>query len=990
MSASIRSLRNGISPVIGASRDDLRVGDAVTVESVGVHTTYSWSLAYRPPGSAATFSGSAANPSPGTFTVDEEGPYLVRLVVDTGLPTESEQFVRLRFLTVFGDLQLVAAGESYGGSVNVPVDAVPTGWADEQNHNLRTILNFVASVSASGRILYVDANTGTEGYGDYPTIQGALDLANATASPSAPWIVAVRPGTYTENLTLRANVHVVGWPGIGSSGNTNPVLIRGTHTLNLANVADVTVLSGIHLSAHVASTSPGVSKSGPGHLVVSDCRVTVDVATPTQGPALRTAAGSLTVDRSVVTVTAGNPVTCVALDHGGGAAVVHDSDLRGPSGILVPPTAAVGTTLSVRYSRIEAFGGAGAYGVSTDATDTLIEYSRVSATSGAAVTVHPGAGAYAGAMGLTLRWSTVAGTVSFDATGVVGAATLDTCAVVHGGFVLPGALPTVTASARADSIAYDNSVSGLTATDAQAAIDELVVQLAPFTAGYTLEQAYNGGGPGSGRTIVADSGAVQILDAAFPSDPVPAGNTSGNLEVVGRVSVGALTRPEIDVDPNPYGAGPQISLGWTVVPNNSPTGVGTAVVIARSTEAPLYRNYDLRLGTQPATGGGKVGDVVVRAGDGTQGGGTTPDAGDVYVIAGSGLNGPAQSGTVYIVPGVDVGGAADAVYLVDPRTATPATVTAAGACADPVGVTGTIMFATDLGAVTASILATDTRAVAVAKLDALVGVAAVEVAGVITVSSRTTGPSARVYFLSATAGIDAALGTFDGQPMSAGLYVDLVGIQATDTNEITIGAAGVTGPMVYNADTGKLTVPGLIDPTGLVLTEQASNPAPVSTGTGTFWVRDDIPTVPMFTDDAGTDWQVSIASGTSPGVPSGSPLAYHLNLPDSPNDTVEYRGWVPYGAVLRSVRAYMGTINNQGNYTLDVVNGATGNSCLLGGTPFDMNGLVADTVTSVALKVSGDPDLVFSAAGRWTVYLVSDDIAFNGQDIYIELVFGVI
>jgi len=130
--------------------------------------------------------------------------------------------------------------------------------------------------------------------------------------------------------------------------------------------------------------------------------------------------------------------------------------------------------------------------------------------------------------------------------------------------------------------------------------------------------------------------------------------------------------------------------------------------------------------------------------------------------------------------------------------------------------------------------------------------------------------------------------------------------------------------------------------------------------------------------------------GGGAGVPVGSPLVYHLNLPDNPNDTLEYRGWVPYGSVLVSVYAYMGTVNNQGSYTLDVVNTATGNSCLSGGTPFDMNGLVADTVTAVPTKAAGDADLAFAAQGRWTILLVSDDIAMNGQDIYIELTFGVV
>jgi len=81
--AVIRSLRNGITPIVGASRDDLVLGDVVTVESVNTGSAYAWSIAYKPPGSAAVFSSTgtetAITQNPGTFTVDTEGPYLLRL-----------------------------------------------------------------------------------------------------------------------------------------------------------------------------------------------------------------------------------------------------------------------------------------------------------------------------------------------------------------------------------------------------------------------------------------------------------------------------------------------------------------------------------------------------------------------------------------------------------------------------------------------------------------------------------------------------------------------------------------------------------------------------------------------------------------------------------------------------------------------------------------------------------------------------------------------
>jgi hypothetical protein len=60
---------------------------------------------------------------------------------------------------------------------------------------------------------------------------------------------------------------------------------------------------------------------------------------------------------------------------------------------------------------------------------------------------------------------------------------------------------------------------------------------------------------------------------------------------------------------------------------------------------------------------------------------------------------------------------------------------------------------------------------------------------------------------------------------------------------------------------GKLTVTGLIDPTGLVVDEQATVPggAP-GAAKGTFWIKDDSPNRPYFTDDAGTDHDLLSAS----------------------------------------------------------------------------------------------------------------------------------
>jgi len=73
------------------------------------------------------------------------------------------------------------------------------------------------------------------------------------------------------------------------------------------------------------------------------------------------------------------------------------------------------------------------------------------------------------------------------------------------------------------------------------------------------------------------------------------------------------------------------------------------------------------------------------------------------------------------------------------------------------------------------------------------------------------------------------------------------------TNVVTLIPAGASTETNDLRVDGKLTVTGLIDPTGVVLDEQAAAPAPPVAGKGTVWVRDDTPNEFVFTDDAGVD-----------------------------------------------------------------------------------------------------------------------------------------
>ena len=165
MAAQIRSSIPAKPTVDNASRGDLAVGDVVTLVAVppALGTTWAWTLAFVPEGSTAVLTppANATTSGPLTFTADLVGPYLVRLVVDAGLPTESTQYVRLRAPTASLGLKLVAAGERRDSTGTVPVDVDIEGWANEQNENLLAIeAALVAGLAPLASVLTIGNTTG--------------------------------------------------------------------------------------------------------------------------------------------------------------------------------------------------------------------------------------------------------------------------------------------------------------------------------------------------------------------------------------------------------------------------------------------------------------------------------------------------------------------------------------------------------------------------------------------------------------------------------------------------------------------------------------------------------------------------------------------------------------------------------------------------------------------------------------------------------------
>src|SRR5258708_719355 len=100
----------------------------------------------------------------------------------------------------------------------------------------------------------------TAGQGNYTAIAAAI-----TAAASGTTIF-IKPGTYTENLTLKANVDLAAWPGDSADGN---VTIVGKLTLTVATTVNI---SSIRLQTN-GDFVLVVSGSADSRINLNDCDI---------------------------------------------------------------------------------------------------------------------------------------------------------------------------------------------------------------------------------------------------------------------------------------------------------------------------------------------------------------------------------------------------------------------------------------------------------------------------------------------------------------------------------------------------------------------------------------------------------------------------------------------------------------------------------------------------------------------------------------------
>lgn len=354
-------------PLTSQSREDIVRGNQIVLESVDAATTYAWTISFKPEStgggvdptkgtdSSATFlAPEGSTSSTAKFNFDYEGAYLIRLVVDAGLPSESTQYIRARVLTAFAGLRLVAAGERRDGNGPIPVDADAEGWSNDQNRNLQRLALLTRRTLTSGRVLFVDANRGRDNFasqndptnlidfpgtvasdltntglqtpatsfGDFSAISDAIAYAMDYAArgepaPSFvnPYFVMVQPGVYVENLILQSHVHIIGLgaklnpkslPTFNALGDVTtastlnvqvtPTNAGGlTHTYNPgANPTTAALLlENIILNNSEDTTTAVLSHQG-GLLCLKDVAIYQHGADASQGPALESVASTLT------------------------------------------------------------------------------------------------------------------------------------------------------------------------------------------------------------------------------------------------------------------------------------------------------------------------------------------------------------------------------------------------------------------------------------------------------------------------------------------------------------------------------------------------------------------------------------------------------------------------------------------------------------------------------------------------------------------------
>jgi hypothetical protein len=624
--------KNSVAQTSNTSLENLVSGDVIVCEIVQAFFSYKWTLAFKPDGSSASLP--LDDESSCTFTVDIPGAYILRAVIDPGLPDESVKFLRFRIPTEFGDLRLVGAGERYDDTGIVPTDAnAESGWASTQNKNIQRVLSLVQKISHTGRVLYVDANRGfgdenqaqndrtntyalpggadtvpVVGFGDFSSIQVAIDYAVSELSPSGsnPVWIKVRSGVYDEELIFAPHVHLIADFQINTDDIQSPVLVKTTgpgeitHLFPGASLSEFLIIKGITFEYSGGLTDPLFRQDGG--IVVFDQSIILQKS-PGIGAAIQITEGELyVVNNSMVykaTSETTNGYPAILSEGESSVYIWNDVTVSGPSGLWVNLDAEdVPTSVQILDSQVlsnetEDTG----YCIYGPVSDLVLRGSVLSTVSpSTCINITPLSGQLTSALDLSITNCDIAGDIVFDTASTTIAAASNTVSLGRSQYrtlVFPSDNPTVSATTLATTIHYDSDYTDpkglvppidplkqLPVDNVQEAIDRLVrailpESVAPFN---TLQSGYDGIlgfdpvtglpqiGTGAGRKIVTNSGAVQIeAESRLTADDPTNADRDGGLQVNEMLELGAFQTDTVGGDilvwAKPFGGGPALHFG---------------------------------------------------------------------------------------------------------------------------------------------------------------------------------------------------------------------------------------------------------------------------------------------------------------------------------------------------------------------------------------------------------------------------------------------
>jgi len=778
-----------------------------------------------------------------------------------------------------------------------------------------------------------------------------------------------------------------------------------THEISTPTNADQVIIKGVLFENKKVTTNAVVRKTGMGRAYVLDSRIVQMSNDPADGPCLAVDNGEFFGEDLYLQNLNSEPTaeTFQVNPSPPNTANANFENCRMVGASVGTINANLASNVRVNFLRCamqSASVSPMAHGVITNGLQTFFNYSEGFVSNGTPdfIQANPtSVGVAGGGLTVGIYYSRLGPLnpplgarqgVSFDTTNIAGDVIFENGASEYSAVTLVGPNPLIQrATTNARSLFYDNTLSGLVAENVQDAIDEI----ASAVVNPTLDSAYDGG-----RIIDVDADAVELRGPGLITDPPPLNpqNGDGTLRVYQQIEVGAIPDTEILVASNNFGNGPSVEMGRLVQNDDSAFG-SSAHLIASSSGTPDFFNYNLRLVAASAAGNDLVGsttmgNVVIEAGSALCGSGVNaPTGGSLYLLAGSieeNLGG--DPGNLFLAPGFTGAGLTGVVNLVNPAAATPATLTGAANFVDAAATpAGTLTFATSSGRVDVTFSGGENFAAIQSLLSTGTGFQATwaGAGNPIVLTTATTSPSAELLLVEdSTAGaLSTYLGEFfvtGGATFAPGTYPEFVSLSSNAQQTLVVGNG--VNDLVYDAVTGKLTVPGLIDPTGLIFDEFGEASIPTGAGKGAIFVSDGSGGAAnagnlYFKNAAGTLFDLLAAGGG--GAPAG--LTYV---------TVGVEGALPNSRQLLSVAGELSEVDGGPgtNITLGLANTAVtpGTYNRISGTVDAKGRLTAASTTStqsgfnrqVLVPVGGNPGLFPFVINEYDIQTINTGVTIDG------------